>query len=178
MVDPIDLLKGQARVLHRAAQAGEVGALARHRRLKELAELGDDALKAAVLRRHSLAVLARELGFSGWSHATGVIRGDVDHDFGTLLYPDGCSAYWNIWLASYAKAAEIRGQTGGYLLAYRRHYFIVDHHYVANLGLDPEDPAWAAMGRDWARPQDLAARTGLYGQLIARRFAEGDAVAA
>lgn len=178
MVDPIDLLKEQARLLHRAAQAGEAGALARHRHLAELADLDDDALRAAALRRHSLAVLAREAGFSGWSHATGVISGAVDDDFGTLLYPSGCGAYWNIWPASYAEAREIRAQTGGYLLAYRRHFFIVEHHYVANIGLDPEDPAWAAIGRDWARPGDLAARAGLYGQLIRRRFVGESAAAA
>jgi len=68
-------------------------------------------------------------------------------DFGTLLYPDGADAHWNIWSASYAEARSIRAHYGGYLLAYRRHFFIVDRYFIETLGLLPEDPDWELIGR-------------------------------
>ncbi len=73
------------------------------------------SLSASIKRRHCLAVVARELGFQGWPHAVGVLGGTDSTDFGTLLYPDGADAHWNIWSASYAEARAIREQHGGYL---------------------------------------------------------------
>ena len=34
------------------------------------------------------------------------------------------------------------------------------------LGLDPDDPDWAAIGWDWARPRSPAARRRLYARLL------------
>ena len=56
--------------------------------------------------------------------------------------PDGADTHWNIWSASYAEARSIREHHGGYLLAYRRHFFIVDRYFIETLGLLPEDPDW------------------------------------
>lgn len=169
MVDPIQILKTRARALHRAAQAGDPAALARLRHHRELRELDDEGLRAAVRRRHCLARIADEHGFGGWNHAARVLGGadDDEDDFGTLLYPPGASAHWNIWSARYEEASAIRRDHGGFLLAYRRHFLIVDEHFIATLGLDPGDPDWAAIGRDWARPGDPAARSRLYGKLLA-----------
>lgn len=178
MIDPVEILRSRARVLHRAAQAGEARVLSRHRRLSELKELDDVTLAGAVLRRHSLALVARELGFSGWAHAAHVLSGQGDDGFGTLLCPDRCFAHWNIWSASYEEARRVRAEHGGFLLGYRDQYLIVDRHYIATLGLDPDDPGWAAIGRDWIHPADPAVRTRFYGELLARHFSEDATIAA
>jgi hypothetical protein len=95
-----------------------------------------------------------------------VLGGESPEDFGTLLSPRGAEAHWNIWCARYEEARRVRQEHGGFLLAYKRHFFIVDEHYVRTLGLDPEDPDWERMGRDWARPRDVSARGRLYARLI------------
>ncbi len=168
MDDVIDVLKARARVLHDRAQAGEAAALERLRAVDELGRLEGEARVAAVQRRHCLAALAKEMGFSGWPHARAVIEGD-EGDFGTLLHVGEGGAYWNIWSADYAEASRIREEHGGYLLAYRRHFLIVERYYIEALGLDPDDPDWERIGRDWVRPRDPSARRRLYGKLVATR---------
>lgn len=174
MVDAVDIveeLKDKARLLHKAVEASDEKAIARVRTSPDLKGLPADQIPAAVQRKHCLSTLAREIGFSGWSHAVTVLDGRPSDDMGTLLSPAGASAYWNIWSASYDEARQIREEHGGYLLAYKRHFFIVDRHYIEMLGLDPEDPRWQRMARDWARPGDVGARRELYGVLIRRRWA-------
>jgi hypothetical protein len=167
MDDLIDDLKARARILQRQAQAGEVGALARLRRLPELKSLDDVQLRETVQRRHCLAAVAREQGFRDWSHARSVLTAEgAVSDFGTLLYPARCSAHWNIWSADYDEARAIRDDHGGYLLAYRHQFLIVDRHYLETLGLDPDDRDWERMGRDWVRPLEPAARSRLYAKLL------------
>ena len=77
--------------------------------------------------------------------------------------------FWNIWSASYEEARTIRQQHGGYLLAYRQHFFITDRHFIKTLGLNPDDPDWELIGRDWVKPTRSDARERLYGKLIRRR---------
>jgi hypothetical protein len=163
-------LKAKARILQALVQKGERDALLRVRKLPELAETNDTSLPAAIQRRHCLSVIARELGFDGWAHALSVLTGQRSDDFGCLLSPPGAAAHWNIWSASYDEARAIRAEHGGYLLAYKRHYFIVDRYYLETLGLDPEDEDWDRMDRDWVHPREPAARARLYAKLIARRY--------
>ena len=170
MADAIHFLKTRARQLHRQAAAREPGALARVRQLDELRNLEQDALAEGVRRRHCLAVVAREVGFRGWPDAAAIIGGATGGDFGTLLYPPGADAHWNIWSASYDEARSIRHAHGGYLLAYKTHFFIVDRYFIETIGLDPEDADWALIGRDWVRPTQADARQRLYGKLIVRRL--------
>ena len=166
MADIVDALKAHARILHRRAQSNEPGALARLRKLKELRPLDDASLCSHVKRRHCLAVVAHDLGFESWTHATQVLRGENTSDFGKLLYGPRCGAHFNIWCATYEEGRTIRAQHGGFLLAYRRQCLVVDEHYVRTLGLDPDDPDWRRMGRDWLKPNDPEARGRLYGKLI------------
>ena len=168
MTEVLEPLKARARILHHQVQANDAAAILRLRSLPELAKLDEKAFREQVKRRHCLAVVARELGFSGWQHLTGILWGESVDDFGTLLYPREGTAYWNIWSASYEEARQIREEHGGYLLAYRKHMFIVDRHFIEMIGLDPEDADWDRMGRDWVRPKSLDARQRLYGKLIER----------
>jgi hypothetical protein len=168
--DIVEELKDKARLLHKAVEAGDVEAVARVRGLPDFKGMAVDAIPPAVQRKHCLSALAREIGFSGWSHAVTVLDGRPSDDMGTLLSPPGAAAHWNIWSASYDEARQIREEHGGYLLAYKRHFFIVDRHYVEMLGLDPEDPRWERMARDWARPRDATARREMYAMLIRKRW--------
>ena len=56
-------LKAQARILHRQVSSGSQRAVARVRRLPELADGDAHAVAQRTRRRHCLATLARELGF-------------------------------------------------------------------------------------------------------------------
>jgi hypothetical protein len=176
MVDPQRELKIRAEILQRRIQEGEPAALERLRVLPEHRQKPIEALREAaggVQRKHCLAAVAREAGFGGWEHALRVLAGDVaEVDFGDALYPHGASARLNHWFASYeeARAALAELGPGQYLLAYRRHFLIVDRDFIGEtLGLDPDDADWAALGWDWARPKDVEARRRLYGKLLEAR---------
>lgn len=158
-------LKHYARILHRRVQHAEPAALRALRSLREFADHDLTRLPVLVQRKHCLTVSALCAGFQSWPHAVSVLTGQAD-DFGTLLYPNTCYGHWNIWSASYEEARSIRAQHGGFLLAYRRQFLIVDHDYIDSLGLDPDAPEWSAMGRDWVRPADPSARERLYEQLV------------
>ncbi len=126
MVDIVEELKDKARVLHASVKRQDAAGVARLRTLPELKSLDETALLEQVQRKHCLAVIARELGFSGWSHAVAILEGRPSEDMGTLLSPPGAAAHWNIWSAHYEEARSIRAEHGGYLLAYKRHFFVVD----------------------------------------------------
>ena len=170
MVDVLDVLKSRARVLHREAEALDPVAVKRVRSVPALADADDGTLPSELKRRHCLTVVAKELGFSGWSHAAAVLTGRPVDDFGTLLYPTEIGAtYWNVWSASYDEARKIHKEHDGYLLAYKKHFFIVDRYFIEAIGLDPDDEDWNRIHRDWVRPGDLAARNRLYARVIEAR---------
>ncbi|MCA9609539.1 MAG: hypothetical protein KC619_28265 [Myxococcales bacterium] len=171
MDDPVADVKHHARILHDAATRGDEAALGRLRRLPELDALDDPSMRAAVRRRHCLAAVAKELGFRSWPHAKAVLEGIETEDLGELMHRTSGGAYWNIWSASYDEATSIRRDHGGWLLAYRRQFLIVDEHFIEHLGLDPEDEDWARIGRDWVRPADRAAWTRLASRAVRARLA-------
>ncbi len=166
MKDIIDTLKSHARILHRQADANEASAIRRLSRLGELQRFSAAELSHKLKRRHCLAVIAKELDFEGWPHITRTINGDEVDNFGTLLYPHFCGAHTNIWCNTYEEAKAIHGEVGGYLLAYRQQFLIVEEPYIVTMGLDPEDEDWQLIGRDWIRPVDFEARKRLYDKLI------------
>jgi hypothetical protein len=164
--DVIADLKAHARVLHRRAQTGDAAALQRLRVVSELKRESDETLARNLLRRHCLTAVAKQLGFLSWKHLVDVLTHKEQHDYGTLLYPSSCSGHSNIWSAHYQEACEIRAAHGGYLLAYKNQFVIVDEYFIESMGLDPADEDWERIGRDWAKPKDPAARGRLYHQLI------------
>jgi hypothetical protein len=170
MAGAIFHLKNEARILHRQVVEGDAAAVARVQQLAELRGSDRRMLGVHIKRRHCLTVVARELGFEGWPHAVAILRGRETNDFGTLLYPKGGEVHWNIWSASYPEARAIREEHGGYLLAYRRHFFITDRYFIETLGLDPDDPDWQLIGRDWVRPGRVDARERLYSKLFQKRL--------
>lgn len=162
-------LKTRARQLQKKARLGDEQALGQLRKLAEFRHASSADIADRVKRRHCLAAVAQQYGFNGWSHATGLVNGGDTGGFGTTLYPKGCGAHSNIWSASYDEARHIRAEHGGFLLAYKNQFLVVDEHYITTMGLDPADPDFDEIGRDWARPANPAARTRLYGKLLAAR---------
>lgn len=142
--------------------------------LKIRAEIRQKRMGEGVLRKDCLVIVAKELGFSSWPAAKAAISGKSEAtEFGTLLYP-AHAAHINLWYSRYDEAAPVREARGGYLLAYKKQFLVVDRYFIESLGLDPDDEDWRDLGYDWVRPKSVAARTRLYGKLIALRKREHD----
>jgi hypothetical protein len=173
----IDEIKRRARLLHRRVQQGDARGLRQLRGLRELRLCPDAELTKVTQRRHCLSVLARDLGLPSWGHLSRLCTESDFSDFGALLYPGTCAGHWNIWCSSYEEAQAIRAQHGGYLLSYKHQFLVVDGHFIADLGLDPEDLDWQRIGRDWAKPIDLEARRRLCQRVLRARLASTDGAA-
>jgi hypothetical protein len=74
------------------------------------------------------------------------------------MYVPRMDAILNRWFTSYEAARASLDAEGGYLLPYRKQFFITSPEGVRELGLDPEDPDWERIGWDWVRPADADAR--------------------
>ena len=168
MVSAKDELKVRAELLHRKLQAGDVQATARLNRVPSLRKAAPQDLPQLVRHKHCLACVAREFGFEDWQHAARVLDGENDQrGFGKLLWNPSLGGFINHWFRDHAEADAQRRASGGYLLPYKQDYSVVTSAYVAALGLDPEDPDWALMDWDWAKPSEPAARTRMYAKLLA-----------
>jgi hypothetical protein len=174
-MDAIRELKTRAEILHRRIQANDHHAIGRLRLLPQFRRAPCEQLAAAastIQRRDCLTVIAAELGFASWPDAKTAIAGDAPagtyvEDFGTLLYPGHrVAGHLNRWYKTYEEAAADRASSGGYLLGYKRQYVVVDRYFIESLGLDPADPDWEALGFDWIRPKNVAARSRLYAKLV------------
>ncbi|WP_433926455.1 hypothetical protein AB3662_26400 [Sorangium cellulosum] len=174
MMDPVRELKIRAELLHTRVESRDAEALSRLRALPELRRADEAALAAAapgIRRKHCLAAVARECGFTSWERARRALEGEPGApELGTLLYGRDAGALHH-WFATHDEArAHIEAlpeAPRGYLLAYKHHVFVADRAFVASLGLDPDDPDWQAIGWDWARPADPAARGRLYAKRLA-----------
>ncbi len=138
------------------------------RELKIRAEiLHKQSTEPSVRLRDCLNQVARNWGFSSFLTARAMLTGAADaSEFGALLYPKHGPTL-NAWYADYAKAKEDREKSQGYLLAWKKNFIVVGRNFIESLGLDPDDPDWAAIGYDWAVPRNVSARTRLYTKLVA-----------
>ena len=75
----------------------------------------------------------------------------------TLMYVPRMDAVLNRWFITYEEARSSRESEGGYLLPYKKQFFVTEGEGIRELGLDPADPDWALIGWDWVRPKDTAA---------------------
>jgi len=149
----LDHLKNEARLLHKQAKAGSRSALQRLTKNSPAVALGED-----IQRKHCLATIARKIGFPSWKAVVDCFEKRAEASFSGFLHPKRCHIFWNIWLASYEEAAKVRAEHGGFLLTYGNQFIVVDDDYVSALGVGPDNALWEAIGRDWARPVDFAAR--------------------
>jgi hypothetical protein len=74
-----------------------------------------------------------------------------------LWYQPSLDVFLNLWFANYEDARAARETAGGFLLPFKRHFFVCEPGLIKELGLDPNDPDWEKVGWDCARPKDLEA---------------------
>jgi hypothetical protein len=125
---------------------------------RSVATLLDD--RDHVRLKHALAVVAEEHGHDSWT----ALKAAADSrpvsaapDDGPPMYERGLGGLLNRWFASYSEARASLADHGGYLLPYRTQFFVCESEGVRALGIDPDDPDWERIGRDWVRPGDLDA---------------------
>lgn len=139
-------------------------------RLYRRADLAD-LEPMAIRRKHALATVAAELGFASWSDLKRRLevppaeRLDSDR-----FFDRGGGPLLNRWFARYDKARASLDEAGGYLFPFRWQFFVCEATFLADRGLDPDDPDWERIGRDWVRPADLAARERLERRLVQHGF--------
>ncbi|MGB7339052.1 MAG: hypothetical protein WBC91_09190 [Phototrophicaceae bacterium] len=71
------------------------------------------------------------------------------------------------WHADYEIANSELGRSGGYLFPYKKQFFICESAYIEELGLDPDDADWQAIGYNWVKPLNQSAGQRLNAQLLA-----------
>lgn len=101
--------------------------------------------------KEALRILAANAGFPSWRELKTTL------DLHEKLRPAKASALWHVWYGSYEEAKAHLRDHGGFLLPYQKHYFVCDEHYIANLGLNADDPDLAKVGQNWVEPKNKAA---------------------
>lgn len=180
---PLEELKTRAALLLKDLRTGDHPAADRAAwRLRRATALRAPSTPARMREtarlKHALEAVAREQGFPDWSackrhfelapHAVDLQaprRLTADREGDGPFAPILRGNYLHLWFADYEEADKVRRENGGYLLTYRRQYFVCGEDAIAALGLDPADPDWDLMGRDWAWPGDQAAKARLEGRL-------------
>ncbi len=151
----------------------------RFRALPALARLEPDAIveKRATLRlKHALATIAAELGYPTWTackrrlEVPSHLRVDTERFFESRSGEPVGAAFLNRWFARYDEARASREAEGGYLFPFRYQFFICEPGFLEARGIDPADPDWERIGRDWVRPIDEAAHDRLERTIIAAGY--------
>lgn len=110
--------------------------------------------------RDCMNLASREVGYAHWEHARQVLGGQAEpgEDMGTFWHAPGTGILLNLWFARYEEArVALQADAQAFLLPYRRQFFLVQDHFVRELGVDPGDAAWDAMGHDLVRGYGSAA---------------------
>ena len=147
-------------------------AAVRFARLRPFAASGAEGVLAARQRlrfKHALAVVAEERGHASWTELVRAFEpaGELTaYELAAFHTARHCTLL-NRWFTTHAEARASLDELGGYLLPFRDQFFVTESEGIRELGLDPDDPDWAAIGFDLVRPRDRAARA----RLVARRRA-------
>lgn len=146
--------KIQASVLLKSLYSSDINtankAAKRFQRLPEFAELSfAEIIKANIKRKYALRVIAEENGFNSWVD----LKSQMPFIMGGFL---------NKWFAHYDEAKQQLTLAGGFLLPYKKQFFICEANYIKQLGFDPRDPDWKLIGYDWVNPDNREAWQRLY----------------
>jgi hypothetical protein len=146
--------KIQASILLKSLYSNDIEktkqAVKRFQRLPEFVEFHQETItKKDIKRKHALAVIALENGFNSWVD----LKSQISFILGGFL---------NKWFANYAEAKSHLQSEGGFLLPYKKQFFICETNYIKQLGFDPNDPDWKLIGYDWVNPDDVQAWQRLY----------------
>jgi len=71
-----------------------------------------------------------------------------------LWYQPDLDVYLNRWFSNYEDAWKARESDGGFLLPYKRHFFVCEAEVIRAIGLEPDDPDWEKVAWDCALPID------------------------
>lgn len=132
--------------------------------LKIKAKLLQKAKKKAgkpIRLKDAFETLARHAGFESWRDLKEVFEATE------LFCPPGTSAHWKTWYSSYEEALEHLKTGPGYLLPYRKHFFVCEADYLEHLGVARDDADLEKVGRNWVEPGDAAAWTRLLRKIAA-----------
>lgn len=72
----------------------------------------------------------------------------------TLWYQTNLDVFLNRWYSNYEEARAERESGGGFLLPYKRHFFVCEAEVISAMGLEPDDPDWEKIKWDGAQPVD------------------------
>ncbi len=125
------------------------------------------ARRDAVRRKHALAAVAAELGYPNWAACKRRLETPAAARVDTGRFFAVTRGFLNRWFARYDEARASLDAHGGYLFPYGRQFFVCEWAFVEALGIDPHDPDWERIGRDWVRPADDEARDRLERKLVA-----------
>lgn len=101
--------------------------------------------------KDALQTVAKASGYNSWRELS------INFEETEIFNPPRWSSQWKTWYASYDEALIHLKSVDGFLLPYRKQYFICDIHYIEALGISPSDPDLITIGRDWTKPIDLVA---------------------
>ena len=77
-----------------------------------------------------------------------------DPDSDKLWYQPNLDAFLNRWFSTYEEARRSLDGEGGFLLPYKKHFFVCEADVIQAMGLEADDPDWERIGRDGAKPND------------------------
>ncbi|MDX1983046.1 MAG: hypothetical protein SFV51_22435 [Bryobacteraceae bacterium] len=139
-------------------ESGDPAAAARLRHAPEWAGQSIEqilAVRASIRRKHALRAIAFEAGFSGWTELKQRLENAFDP---AALFDRAGGAFLNRWFRTYEEARASLDRDGGFLFPYHKHFVVCEGGFLEASGIDPGDPDWERIGRDWVKPADTEAR--------------------
>lgn len=97
-----------------------------------------------IKRKQALHVIAIENGFQSWS------------DLKCQL-PFIRGGFLNQWFVHYEEAKSFQCSNGGFILPFKKQFFVCTADYIGHLGFDANDPDWALIAHDWVVPENKLA---------------------
>ena len=141
-----------------------IKAAVRLQKVPRFASLSPDDIVASgelVRRKHALAAVAAERGFSSWAafkeHCNPERPRTATAFDASVLFKGPRSTFLNRWFVDYGQAKSSLAKGGGYLFSYRDQYFICEAGFIESLELDPHDPDWEKIGWNCVEPADARA---------------------
>jgi len=153
----IEEYKIQASMLLKALRSNDSDAvekaLTRFQSLSELQKSSAEEIISKAKLKHALAVIADEQGFDSWADLKSFCTKQVTESF-----VDGYEGgFLNQWFIAYSEARDYQKTKGGFLLPYKKQFFVCEAEYIDWLGLDSDDPDWKAIDYDWVKPSSQKA---------------------
>lgn len=138
MIFALNEVKIQAKLLQKALQTNPQLQLGMK---KPLAKLGIANIEQFKFK-HSLTLIAQQLGFLSWHQAHEFLSGEINNNqlinAGAMFYPKRGDVFLNEWFANYdqAKVCLSDGKKTKWLFPFKQQYVVVEQSFVQALNLD------------------------------------------